>query len=248
MSVFIKTIAGKTITFNVTQNDDMHRTKRLIEAKTEVPHGDQSLSVHGKTFEDEMTIQDCGICADSTVHMSAKLRGGGMEEADIRSAFGNLERMLKEVEAKLEAEKARNEDLRKTMDKKRVEKESSLISAIRKGQMKEIQRKKFASNQNSGNFKAWAKDMKDYIFWHDARSKELLELFEAEWSMDEKLDYEKVKRICEHKFVEIEVDSALHMVIGAFLEGESKVLAETCDMHNPATKGTHWSGWNCGAY
>ena len=29
--------------------------------------------------------------------------------------------------------------------------------------------------QVSGNFKSWAKDMKDYLFWHDQSVKELIE-------------------------------------------------------------------------
>ena len=39
-----------------------------------------------------------------------------------------------------------------------------------------------------------------------------------------------------------EIDGALHMVIGAFLEGESKVLAETCELTDTDGMETHKSG------
>ena len=47
--------------------------------------------------------------------------------------------------------------------------------AIRRGQMKEVSPKKYTNMQVSGNFKSWAKDMKDYLFWHDRSNKELIE-------------------------------------------------------------------------
>ena len=37
-------------------------------------------------------------------------------------------------------------------------------------------------------------------------------------------------------------DAALHMVVGGFLEGESKVLAETAELSNPDSMDVHKSG------
>ena len=40
--------------------------------------------------------------------------------------------------------------------------------------MKEVSPTKYTKMQVSGNFKSWAKDMKDYLFWHDRSIKELI--------------------------------------------------------------------------
>ena len=60
--------------------------------------------------------------------------------------------------------------------------------------------------------------------------------------MDQQLDYPTVKQCCAEKGVDLQVDCALHMVIGAFLEGKSKVLAETAEFANPDTMEIHKSG------
>ena len=118
----------------------------------------------------------------------------------------------------------------------------SIIDAIRKGQMKEIAPKKFCNVQVSGNFKSWAKDMKEFIFWHDKDTKELIENFEAHWKMDERMKYADIKRCCADNGMEVEIDKALHMILGAFLEGESKVLSETAELSNPDNLEMHKSG------
>ncbi len=63
--------------------------------------------------------------------------------------------------------------------------------------------------QSSGNFKVWAKDMKDFIFWHDKATTGLFEHFENKWPVDRKLQYADVKRCCQDKGLDIEVDKAL---------------------------------------
>jgi hypothetical protein len=118
----------------------------------------------------------------------------------------------------------------------------SIIEAIRKGQMKEIAPKKFANTQTSGNFKVWAKDMKDFIFWHDKETKELIENSEANWKVDERLKCADIKCLCMEKGLEVEVDKALRMIMGASLEGESKMLAETAEFNNPDELEMHKSG------
>ena len=47
------------------------------------------------------------------------------------------------------------------------------------------------------------------------------------WIMGWKLSYVEVGQYCANMKLDIDVGSALHMVIGAFLEGESKILADT---------------------
>ena len=43
--------------------------------------------------------------------------------------------------------------------------------------------------------------------------------------------------------LDVFVDSALHVVIGAFMEGESKLLAETAEVNNPKNLEMHKSGF-----
>ena len=109
--------------------------------------------------------------------------------------------------------------------------ESSLVAAIRKGQMKEIQPRKFSNNQLSGSFKTWAKEIKDYVYWHDAQCKALIDHFEEDGKRDEKLEENDVIKYCTKKGMDVAagvaMDTALHMVIGAFLEGEAKILSES---------------------
>ena len=119
-----------------------------------------------------------------------------------------------------------------------------IIEAIRKGQMKEIAPKKFANAQTSGNFKLWAKDKKECIFWHNEETKQLIENFEVNWKMDERPTYADVKRCCADNSAEIEVDKALHMILGAFLVGQSKIPSETAELNNPDNLNMHESGFD----
>ena len=128
--------------------------------------------------------------------------------------------------------------------RKKKDESSTLVGAIRKGQMKEISPKKYISVQSSGSFKTWAKDMNDFIFWHDAKSSGAMEYFESVWNMSNKMRYEDVCQVFINKHIEggAEIDAALHMVIGAFLEGEANMFAETAGFTNPQTLDTHKSG------
>ena len=56
--------------------------------------------------------------------------------------------------------------------------------------MKEVSPKMYTKMQVSGNFKSWAKDMKDYLFWYDRSIKELIEYFYSNWTMGQRLSYE----------------------------------------------------------
>ena len=45
----------------------------------------------------------------------------------------------------------------------------------------------------------------------------MIESFEVNWKMDERLTYADVNRCCAENSVKIEVDKALHMILGASL-------------------------------
>ena len=62
-------------------------------------------------------------------------------------------------------------------ERKRIENKSnpSIIDAIRKGHMKDIAPSKFSDIEKSGSFKLRAKDLKDYVYWHDKTIREAIE-------------------------------------------------------------------------
>ena len=108
--------------------------------------------------------------------------------------------------------------------------------------MKVIAPKKYINIQTSGNFKAWAKTVKYIIFWHDQESQQLLEYFEEHWIMDERFSYTDIPKLCGDREVDTQNGAALHMVLGAFLEGEAKVLADTSELTDMTTMQSYRSG------
>ena len=50
-------------------------------------------------------------------------------------------------------------------------------------------RRSYTDMQVSGNFKSWARSMKDHLFWHDRSFKELTDYFDGIWVMDQKLSH-----------------------------------------------------------
>ena len=169
------------------------------------------------------------------------MNSGAMDEEQIRAAFTAMESQFKAIQEALKIEQSKTEYLQQLVGNKKEE-EQSIITAIRKGQMKEIAPKKYANMLTSGSFKAWASSMKDYVFRHDAKSKELIEHLEQRWQMDERLGHGEMIKCCLDKGDSEETDAALHMVIGTFLEGESKILADSAEFTNPETLETHKSG------
>ena len=161
------------------------------------------------------------------------------ELMELQRALETVNQQVQQLNAALAGEKMKTDDLKKKLEHKD---QPSIVDAIRKRQMKDIAPKKYNNPQSSGSFKTWAKEMKDFIFWHDGRTKGLIEYFEEKWAMDSKLSYADMKQCVIDKSVDVEVDSALHRVLGASLEGEAKLLCETAELHDPDTLGMHKSG------
>ena len=105
--------------------------------------------------------------------------------------------------------------------------------------MKDITRKKCTTMQVSGNFKSWTKEAKDGLCLHGRSIKELIKYFDSNWITDQKLSYEETGKCCAKGKLDIDVDSALHTVTGAFLEGESKVLAGAAEVNNAQSLEMH---------
>ncbi|KAH8649580.1 hypothetical protein BGZ61DRAFT_469516 [Ilyonectria robusta] len=75
--IFVKTLAGKTITINnTTEVTTIFTLKCLIQEKVGTPTDEQRLIYGGKQLPDLGTLGDYGIEAESTVYLMLRLRGG----------------------------------------------------------------------------------------------------------------------------------------------------------------------------
>ena len=87
--IFVKTLIGKTITLDVTNNTTVAQVKHMIEDKQsfyltelglETIRRVQRLIFAGKQLEDGRTISDYNITASSTIFEEGRLRGGARDE------------------------------------------------------------------------------------------------------------------------------------------------------------------------
>ena len=158
--IYFKPISGKTRAIN--------GERELNEVLHEMAMKGTYATVNGKVMNNKSQAGK-----GDTLREQGRMKGGAMDEDQIRNAFALMETQFKAIQEALTKEQEKTEQLQQMVGKNKRE-DQSLIAAIRKGQMKDIAPKKFINIQNSGSFKTWANSMKDYVFWHDAKSKEVI--------------------------------------------------------------------------
>ena len=90
MTVYVRTINGKTMSTKCEKRQSISRIKDEIERKTKIPKALQHLSNQGKILNERKSIQENNIVKETTLEMTLKLQGG-MKEDDTMNAAGSIE-------------------------------------------------------------------------------------------------------------------------------------------------------------
>jgi len=86
MQIFVKTISGDTVALTVTPSLTIQNILTLMSVRTSLPQDDMRLVFAGKHLLSSSTLADCNIQKESTMHLTAPLRGG-MPPKKIRCTY-----------------------------------------------------------------------------------------------------------------------------------------------------------------
>lgn len=75
MQIFIKTLDGRSKTYDVTDDTKIKKIKEMIAETEGIPEKQQRLVYSGKPLEDEQTLSDYNIGPNATIHFVMFLKG-----------------------------------------------------------------------------------------------------------------------------------------------------------------------------
>ena len=163
-----------------------------------------------------------------------------MTAAEITDAFNTMSVQLQQVQTELEAEQVTAADLRQSMHRggdsassgyQERPDERSLAEDVH--QDASVWQLQVVGERHEG---------RPLLAWQIHQGAHI-EYFDSNWTMGQKLSFEP-RKCCANRKLGVDVDSALRMVNGAFLEGESKMLTDTAELNNPKNLEMHKSGLN----
>lgn len=74
MQIFVRTLIGKTITFEVHPDDTIESLKEHLYDSEGIPAEQIRLIFGGKQLENHRTFRDYNITSESTIHLVLRLR------------------------------------------------------------------------------------------------------------------------------------------------------------------------------
>lgn len=92
-SILVRTLTGKTLTFQTPERTKVIDLKNMIWAKEGIPENQQRLIFAGHQLENEFFLEDYGIHADNPVHLVLRLRGGMYHPTSGRDDFESLQEL-----------------------------------------------------------------------------------------------------------------------------------------------------------
>lgn len=75
--VYVITLTGKTINLQIRGDGTIEQLKCAIQDKEGIPPDQQRISFKGNQLQDNLTLTDYGIEAESTLYLVLRIRGGG---------------------------------------------------------------------------------------------------------------------------------------------------------------------------